>query len=150
LNKVEISLPPLRDRREDIPLLVRHFLSRYRKKFHKDLRGVSRQTQKLFLRYRWPGNIRELDNVLERASMMARKEFIDIQDLPQYLQKEVPSDKVLPFIDRDNLSTLDDLEKEYIVHLLKVTDKNLRKTAQILNISRTTLYNKIKKYKLGD
>jgi two-component system response regulator AtoC len=150
LNKVEIHLPPLRERREDIPLLVRHFLSRYQKKFQKDLRGVSRQTQKLFLRYRWPGNIRELDNVLERSAMMARKEFIDIPDLPNYLQKEAPSDKVLPFIDRDNLSSLDELEKDYIIHLLKVTNGNLRKTAQILNISRTTLYSKIAKYKLGD
>ena len=148
LNKVEIHLPPLRERREDIPLLVRHFLSRYRKKFHKDLRGISRQTQKLFLRYQWPGNIRELDNVLERSAMMAKKEFIDLSDLPEYLQKEMPSDKVMPFIDRDNLSSLNDLEKDYIIHLLKVTNYNLKRTALILNISRTTLYSKINKYNI--
>lgn len=146
LNKVEIHIPPLRERREDIPLLVRHFLGRYQKKFQKELKGVSRRTQKLFQWYAWPGNIRELDNVLERASMVAKNEFIDIPDLPKYLQKEAPPEKILPFIQRENLSTLDDLEREYISHLLKVTGNNLRKTASILDISRTTLYNKIRKY----
>lgn len=149
LNKVEIHLPPLRKRPEDIPLLVRHFLERYSQKFHKDLKGVSREVQKLFLQYRWPGNVRELENVLERAVMLCQKEFIDVSDLPKYFQSVSPSAQGIPFIDKEYLSTLDELEREYITYLLKKTHNNLKKTAEILNISRTTLYNKLKKYNIS-
>jgi DNA-binding NtrC family response regulator len=149
LNKVEIHLPPLRERLEDIPLLVRYFLSCYNKKFFKELRGVSREVQKLFLKYDWPGNIRELENVLERASMLCQKGFIDIENLPKYLRDAVPGPSRIPFISKENLSTLDNLEKDYIAYLLKITNKNLKKTAQILGISRTTLYHKLEKYNLS-
>lgn len=149
LNKVEIHLPPLRERPEDIPLLVRYFLDLYCTTFDKELRGVSRQVQKLFHQYRWPGNVRELENVLERAAMLCKKEFIDIGDLPKYLQDYSPLAHEVPFINKKRLSTLNELEKEYILYLLKTTQNNLRKTAKILNISRTTLYNKLKKYNIG-
>jgi len=89
-----------------------------------------------------------LENVLERASMLCKKEFIDIGDMPKYLQDFSPSVHEIPFINKERLSTLDELEKEYIAYLLKTTKHNLRKTAKILNISRTTLYNKLKKYDL--
>ncbi len=148
LNKVEIHLPPLRERSEDIPPLVRHMLERYSAQFGKPLKGVSRQVQKLFQQYRWPGNVRELENVLERASMLCRKDFIDIEDLPKYLQDYVPSNDQIPFVEKARLSTLNELEKEYILYLLKKTNNNLRKTAKILNVSRTTLYNKIRKYSI--
>jgi len=149
LNKIEIHLPPLRKRPEDIPLLVRHFLNHYSKKFSKKIEGVSQEAQKIFLRYEWPGNVRELENVLERASILSKKEFIDIKDLPKYLLEHLPSKSKIPFINKKNLSTLNDLEKEYIIYLLKTTGNNLRKTAQILDISRTTLYNKIRKYNIS-
>jgi DNA-binding NtrC family response regulator len=148
LNKVEIHLPPLRDKPEDIPLLVRYFLDGFNKKFSKKIKGISRQVQKLFLKYKWPGNIRELENVLERAAMLCTKDFIDIEDLPQNLQSTFASKDQMPFINKESLSTLDDLEKEYIAYILKLTGNNMRKTAQILNISRTTLYNKLDKYKI--
>jgi len=146
LNKVEIHLPPLWKRTEDIPYLVRHFLDQHSQKFQKKIRGISRPVQKLFLYYQWPGNVRELENVLERAAMLCTKEFIDIGDLPDYLQKISSQKLAVPFLDRENLSTLDEIEKEYIMFLLKKTNNNLKSTAKILNISRTTLYNKIKKY----
>lgn len=149
LNKVELHLPPLRERSEDIPILMRHFLDIYSKKFDKDLKGVSQHVQKLFQKYEWPGNVRELENVLERAAILAKSHFIDISDLPEYLQESAPSTKKLPFIGREHLSTLDELEKEYIVYLLNLADNNLKKTAKILNISRTTLYNKLKKYNIS-
>jgi len=148
INKVHIHLPPLRTRREDIPLLVRHFLNLFRRKISKEIKGVSRQVQKTFLNYEWPGNIRELQNVLESACLITKKEFIDMTDLPKYLQDTVPYRTQMPVIDRKNLFTLNGLEKEYIQHLVKITGKNLRKTASILNISRTTLYNKLKKYNI--
>lgn len=148
LNKVEIHLPPLRDKPEDIPLLVRYFLDGFNKKFSKKIKGISRQVQKLFLKYKWPGNTRELENVLERAAMLCTKDFIDIEDLPKNLQSTFASKDQIPFINKENLSTLDDLEREYIAYLLKLTGNNMRKTSQILNISRTTLYNKLDKYKI--
>jgi DNA-binding NtrC family response regulator len=149
LNKVEIHLPPLRLKPEDIPPLTRHFLHRASKELSKELRGVSRQVQKLFQRYHWPGNVRELENVLESASILTKKDFIDIPDLPKYLQKFHRSLDKIPFIERKKLSTLKDLEKDYVLHVLEQTDNNLRKAAKILDISRTTLYSKLKKYRIG-
>ena len=149
LNRVEIYIPPLRKRPEDIPLLVRHFLNRFNKQFSKKIKGVSRQVQKLFLKYEWPGNVRELENVMESAAMLSKKEFIGTADLPKYFQDSFPSPEKIPFIKREQLTTLKDLEKEYIVYVLKLTNNNLRKSAKIMNISRTTLYNKLKKYKIN-
>jgi DNA-binding NtrC family response regulator len=149
LNKVEVHLPPLRERSEDIPILVRHFLDIFSQKFDKDLRGVSQYVQKLFLKYEWPGNVRELENVLERAAILVKSHFVDVSDLPEYLQESAPSATKLPFIGREHLSTLNELEKEYIIYLLNLVGNNLKKTAKILNISRTTLYNKLKKYNIA-
>jgi len=146
LNKVVIDLPPLRERLEDIPLLVRHFLQVASRSFAKNVRGVSREVQKLFLKYHWPGNVRELANVLESAAMLCKKDFIDVANLPKYLRDYVPPQGAIAFGGSGRLSTLDDLEKDYITYLLKVTKGNLRQTAKILSISRTTLYNKLAKY----
>jgi DNA-binding NtrC family response regulator len=146
LNKVVIDLPPLRERLEDIPLLVRHFLQGANRNFSKNLRGVSREVQKLFLKYNWPGNVRELANVLESAAMLCKKEFVDVANLPKYLRDYIPPEGAVAFAGRGHLSSLDDLEKDYIAYLLKVTKGNMRQTAKILAISRTTLYNKLAKY----
>ena len=148
LNKVVIDLPPLRERLEDIPLLVRHFLQIANRNFDKDVRGVSREVQKLFLKYGWPGNVRELANVLESAAMLCKKDFIDVANLPKYLRDYIPPEGAIAFAGRGHLSSLEDLEKDYIAYLLKVTKGNLRQTAKILAISRTTLYNKLAKYGL--
>jgi len=148
LNKVEIYLPPLRDRSEDIPLLVRYFLDQYNKKLGKEIKGVSRKVQKLFLSYNWSGNVRELKNVMESAFIFCKKEFIDIIDLPKYLRDHLVSSVIIPFVNRENLTTLDNLEKEYIIYLLGITKNNKRKTAKILDVSRTTLYNKLNKYNI--
>jgi DNA-binding NtrC family response regulator len=150
LNKVVIELPPLRERLEDIPLLVRHFLQGSNKKFSKDLKGVSREVQKLFLKYGWPGNVRELENVLESSAMLCKKDFLELANLPKYLRDFIPPQGAMALVGREHLSSLDDLEKDYISYLLKVTKGNLRQTAKILGISRTTLYNKIARYKIRD
>jgi transcriptional regulator with PAS, ATPase and Fis domain len=148
LNRVEVHLPPLRERPEDVPLLVRHFLDGTNKAFGKSVKGLSRDVQKLFLKYDWPGNIRELENVLQSATMTTHRDFIDIADLPKALRDQTAARPRPAFGDRDNLSTLDDLEKEYIAYLLKLTAFNLKRTAKVLNISRTTLYNKMATYGL--
>jgi DNA-binding NtrC family response regulator len=148
LNRVEVHLPPLRERPEDVALLVRHFLDGTNRAFGKSVRGLSREVQKLFLKYDWPGNVRELENILQSATMTTRRDFVDVGDLPKALREQVASHRRPAFGDRDNLSTLDDLEKEYIAYLLKLTGFNLKRTAKVLNISRTTLYNKMAKYGL--
>jgi len=149
LNKVHIELPPLRQRPEDIPLLARHFIDVFNEKFSKKLKGISRNTQKLFLRYLWPGNVRELKNVIEGAAMLSHRDFLDVPDLPKYLRGLVPAAGNLPQGAVNRLSTLKDMEKDYIRYLLKLTKGNLRRTAKILGISRTTLYNKIRRHGLG-
>jgi DNA-binding NtrC family response regulator len=149
LNRVEIRLPPLRERLEDIPLLVRHFVQNSSRDFSKELRGVSRDVQKIFLKYDWPGNVRELENVLQSAAMLCKKDFIETANLPKYLRDLEGRPGLLPFLNKDNLSTLENLEKDYIIYLLKVTNTNLRRTSQILGISRTTLYNKMAKFNLS-
>jgi DNA-binding NtrC family response regulator len=146
LNKVVIDLPPLRERPEDIPLLARHFLQGASRDFAKNVRGVSREVQKLFLKYGWPGNVRELANVLESAAMLCKKDFVDVANLPKYLRDYIPPEGAAAFAGNGRLSSLSDLEKDYIAYLLKVTKGNLRQTAKILSISRTTLYNKLAKY----
>ncbi len=146
LNKVEVHLSPLRERKEDIPLLVRHLLENLSEKVDKNLKGISMKVQKLFTKYHWPGNVRELENVLERAALVTKKEFIDINDLPKYLQKSSTLKQSASLIQRENLCSLEDLEKDYIIYLLNQTDHNIKKTADILNISRTTLYSKLEKY----
>jgi len=148
LNKVEIHIPPLRERPEDIPPLIRYFLTHFSHKLSKKIKGVSRQAQKLLLQYQWPGNVRELGNVLESALIHSKKEFIDTPDLPQHLQKFLLKTKKISLVYGENLFTLEELEKEYIAHLLKINPNNLKKTAKILNISRTTLYNKLNKYNI--
>lgn len=150
LNKVEVHIFPLRERKEDIPLLTRYFLDKYRTQFSKELKGISRQVQKLFLKYDWPGNVRELENVIERASLICKKDFIDVQDLPKNLQELLGAGSGPLFIDKLRLSTLEDLEKKYINYVIKATGRNMKKAARILSISRTTLYNKLAKYKIPD
>jgi DNA-binding NtrC family response regulator len=146
LNKVEIFLHPLRQRTEDIPLLIKHFININSKDLSKVLKGISLEAQKLFQKYPWPGNVRELENVLESASILTKKDYIDIPDLPRYLREFYDSLDKIPHIEREELSTLGELEKDYIIHVMKLTENNLRKAAKILDISRTTLYSKLKKY----
>jgi DNA-binding NtrC family response regulator len=147
-GKVEIHLPPLRDRVEDVPLLMRAFLDRCNQNYQKTIRGISRNIQKLFLKYSWPGNIRELLNVIESAAMMCARDFLDIGDLPKYLQDLSTAGEEGLFSGAQNATSLQQLEKEYIAYLLKTNQNNIRQTAKLLNISRSTLYQKIKKYKI--
>lgn len=148
LNELEITVPPLRKRTEDIPLLVRHFLKRFNKKSGKNVKGISRNVQKFFQNYEWPGNVRELEDVLERAVEISKKEFIDMSDLPPYFQETLGKPKKIPFLRRQDLSTLEELEKDYIIYLLKVTHNHMSKTAGVMGISRSTLYNKVRKFQI--
>jgi DNA-binding NtrC family response regulator len=83
---VELKLPPLAERKEDLPLLERHFVEKFARNYGKHIGGISRRAQAVLSRHGWPGNVREMENVLGHACMMADAEFIDVRDLPDYLQ----------------------------------------------------------------
>lgn len=146
LNVVPITIPPLRERREDIPILVEHFLGIYSKKNKRTIRGFEPGAIDAFIRYPWLGNVRELENIVERTVIMCRRDTITVDDLPPAIagseQKEGESEFVIG-------SSLRELEKDAIWRTLRYTEGNRTKTATILGITRKTLQNKIKEYQLN-
>ncbi len=144
LNVVTIPLPGLSERREDIPLLVNHFIEKYSLAFRKKVSAIQPQALQILMGYTFPGNIRELENIIERGVALTDCDQIRPQDLPQDIQH-------LEFdtIEGEGLLPLDELEKRYIAKVLETTGFNKGLTAQILDIPRTTLWRKLKEYKLG-
>ena len=147
LNVITIDIPPLRERKEDITILADHFLEKYSLDTGKKIYGFSDQAMRMLMEYDWPGNIRQLENTIEHAVVVASELDIKVNDFPEYLveSKIESSAKAVP--GKTNQS-LEDLEKEYIESTLKSNNWNIRKSANILGINRVTLYNKIKKYQL--
>jgi len=145
LNVISMVLPLLSERREDIPLLIRHFIRKYSLAFHKKVEGIRREAQDVLLHYHYPGNVRELENIIERAVALTEDEEIELRDLPRDLQK-------LEFdtLQGGGLLSLADMERQYIQKVLERTSFNRGVAAQILNIPRTTLWRKIKSYGLED
>jgi len=146
INVVEIKLPPLRERKEDIPLLWSYFLEKFNKKFEKKVLGISQRAKKVLLNYPWPGNVRELENTIERAVMLCEDKFIDLKDLPDSLKNYEYGEEILYPI-HSNL-TLEELEKIYIISVLKKTKNNKQRAAKLLGLSRPALYRKLKKYNI--
>ncbi|MBL9169004.1 MAG: sigma-54-dependent Fis family transcriptional regulator [Verrucomicrobiales bacterium] len=140
LNTVEIHLPPLRERKEDIPLLARHFLEDRLRKYRKELKGFEPSALEQLQAYPWPGNVRELEHVVERAALMARGNSIAVQDL---------GIKARP----DSAPTLDDMSLEEVeIHLIRRTlarcDGNAQRAAEALGLSRSAFYRRLEKYRL--
>lgn len=144
LNVVNIHLPQLKERREDIPLLIKHFIDKYGLAFRKPVSGIQFQALQILTNYSYPGNVRELENIIERAVALTECDRITPQDLPADLQQ-------LEFdtIEGEGLLPLEEIEKRYIARVLEKTGYNKGLTAQILNLPRTTLWRKLKDYKLG-
>ncbi|HWP49845.1 MAG TPA: sigma-54 dependent transcriptional regulator [Candidatus Limnocylindrales bacterium] len=148
LNVFILELPPLRERKEDIPLLVENFLHRFAQQQRKNIREISPEAMGLLLNYHWPGNVRELRNVLERAIILA-EDSIRPEHLPNF-PGSIPSPSLsslstLPFSEAKD-KVLSDLEKEYILQALVKSGGNKAKAARALNINYRTLYEKMKKY----
>ncbi|MBW1708636.1 MAG: sigma-54-dependent Fis family transcriptional regulator [Deltaproteobacteria bacterium] len=139
LNVITIHVPPLRERKEDIPLLANHFLRRFAKDLNKPFDNISRDALDEMMLYDWPGNVRELENAIERAVVVGRGRTIQAENLPFY--KEKPS-----YTPKDG--TLKEVEKGHIIEVLEETRWNISKAASTLGIDRVTLYNRIKKYGL--
>ncbi len=140
LNVVAITLPPLRERKEDITPLISHFIEKFAKAGRKQVKGVTKDVLNSLIRYDWPGNVRELENVIERALVLCRGDWIEKSDVP--LQSERQSSGPEP----ENLA---ELEKIHIRKVLEKTNWNLAETARRLGIHRNTLRMKIKEYNLS-
>jgi len=141
LNVVNIELPPLRERTEDIPLLAEHFLKGFALENRKEITGFSPQASNFLLRHEWLGNVRELENAVERAVILAQNSVIDVADLSQ--QNLVPAGS------NASEKDLKQVEKDHIQNVLAETGGNYTEAARILGISRMTLYNKAKAYGLN-
>jgi two-component system response regulator HydG len=132
---VEIHLPRLLDRREDMPLLQQHFLERFAREYKKPIAGISRRVQARLATYSWPGNIRELENVIGNACMMADGPIIDIGDLPELLRNASAD-----MLGDESLLSLDELQRRHVLRVLERVGGNKSHAAEILGISRATLY----------
>ncbi|GBD97414.1 MAG TPA: response regulator [Nitrospirae bacterium] len=141
LNVMKIMLPPLRERRDDIPLLINYFLKKFNKKFDKEIRAVSTDVEKIFMQYPWPGNIRELEHSLEHAFILCRQLTLAIEHLPIELQTYQPDNIPSP-----NNGNADD--PQAILQALEKTGWNKTKAASLLGISRRSIYRKIKEFNI--
>jgi len=145
LNVVPVCLPPLRERKEDIPALAAHFFAVYRDKNRKELGDISGKAMDLLMRHDWPGNIRELENCMERAVILARGEIIAPADLPLTIQA-LSRDREIQGLNLPSGISLQELEKALILKTLDDTGGNRSRAAEILGINRRTLQNKLKEY----
>lgn len=141
LNVVSTTLPRLADRREDIPLLVRHFIEKYRLAFRKQVYDLDDQALAALVGYSFPGNVRELENIIERAVALADGETISLADLPEDIRR-------LEFdtLEGDGLPTLAEMERRYVIKILEKTGYNKKLAAEVLGMPRTTLWRKLKEY----
>ena len=143
LNVVRVSLPPLRARREDIPALVNHFLRRYNRRFRRDVKGITPDALATLGGYDFPGNVRELENVIERAFAMGAREQITLADLPVLGTASVPSASVPQ---SGTVPRLADVEKDLILRALAFYKDDKEAAASALGISRRTIYRRLKEY----
>ena len=144
INVVRIDLPPLRHRKEDIPFLVEHFVDRFNRLFHREIQGVDPQVLSILMSHDWPGNIRELENVIERAFVLCRQEEIKRSHLPRDLiLREQRAGELL-----NMYSARQALEAGNISRALRQSQNNLSQAARLLGMHRSTLYRKMKKLDL--
>ncbi len=138
LKVVEVTLPPLRKRLEDIPLLVEHFCNAFNKSFQKNIQGLSDEVLNRFMNYHWPGNVRELEHCLEHAFVICRDPIISLNHIPAEIREYSASN--------DSIHVKRTVEEPQILTALDKTDWNKAKAARLLGIDRSTLYRKIYKY----
>ena len=146
INTFQIEVPPLRERKEDIPPLVNTFVQRFAKQLGKAEPTIAPEAFQKLLDYSWPGNVRELQNTIEYAVVLARNDIIGIKELPAEIQLP-PALQTSPApVRRSGVASLDDMERETILQALTQTHGNKKKAAELLGIQRPTLYNKMKRY----
>lgn len=144
INTVEINLPPLRERQEDIPLLARHFLTKYGKKYRKDIAGITEDALLRLRKYNWPGNIRELQHAIERATIMSDNRQLEAEDFFFLSENRAGSPQEMQ---SDNLN-LDEVERSIIQKAINIHDGNISKAAKELGLTRASLYRRLEKHGL--
>ena len=149
LNVINLKLPLLRERKEDIGLLIDNFLVKYSKKNKKDIKGITPQSAKLLDNYDWPGNIRELENAIERAVVMARNEYIEPNDLPSNINVNTKKSRKETFRIPSG-ATMKEIEKKVIIETLQTTNGSKSKAAKILGISTRKIEYKIKEWSMDE
>ncbi len=137
LNVVEIHIPPLRERKEDILPLAEHFLRHFSRKYSRDVEGFTKRAQRELLEYPWPGNVRELKNVVERAVLFTEGRLIDVGDISCLFSSGE---------ERKGFKTIKEIEREYIIEVLKTVNFNKKKASEILGIPLRTFYRKLEAY----
>ncbi len=147
---VTLTLPPLRERKEDIPLLANHFMQKFTEEYKKSISHISPEALDILTQYSWPGNVRELENMIERAVIFSIHPILLPEDLPQKLLDAIPEKKLDDLrkmypLASDKLLSLKDVEKNYVLKVLQETKGNKKKAAEILGIDRTTLYRFLEK-----
>ena len=149
LNVINIHMPSLRERREDIILLVDNFLKKNNEKFNKSIKGITPEARDILLSYEWPGNVRELINVIERACVLCRGEVLDTEDFSAIAPSVDKQPKPKKFLIDSDVPQLKDIENHHIKQVLDYTGWNIARTAELLGIHRNTLRLKIKEYGLS-
>lgn len=139
INTIELIIPPLRERGEDILLLAEHFLKHYNRKYKKEIKGFSRDTSAKLMKYKWPGNVRELQHVLERAVILNESSLLRPNDFPLY---PATHERKQP---EDNELNLEQVERKTIERALRQSNGNMTYAAELLGITRFSLYRKIEK-----
>jgi transcriptional regulator with PAS, ATPase and Fis domain len=144
INVVTITIPPLRERKEDIPPLIEHFIEVFSRQNRKNIKGITQEARAMLLRYEFPGNVRELENIIERAIVITRSDYITIEDLPFQIQKQELSNinqGVAPL-----KKSVEMLERSLLKTALKEAQGNQSKAASLLGITERMLRYKLKKY----
>jgi len=142
LDVIEVNVPPLRKRKDDIPLLIEHFITKYNKQLNKNFKYVDNAVMRALMSYDWPGNVRELENFIERSMILGEGEFITLQDLPAHLTGEYKIPQ--PFYSLKEAVSF--YEREHIIRTLKNTQGDKKQAAEILDIGLSSLYRKIEKF----
>lgn len=148
LNIVDMHLPPLRDRKEDIPFLIEGFLEKHRKNMKKNFH-VSSQLMNVLTHYDWPGNVRELQNAVERAAVLSKSENFSLQDFPREIQESVQTEQVSPSLNDQSKTLpelLEEIERQIIINAIEENHGNIASAARELGVSRQRLFYKMNKY----
>ena len=146
LNVVTLNVPPLRNRKEDIPLIAHHFLKIFAEKNHKNVKGFTPRAMDRLLKYEWPGNVRELMNAIERGVVLSRLDYLDEEEFSLLLQDQARLDGIYSRQIELEAPSLETVEKETVLKALEASGGNKSETARRLGITRRTLHMKLKKY----